>query len=189
MRKNHRFFLSLLKESGILTQTIRRLQGRCKRRNKTTSSSILLRPQLKAHKSMLKVIENNCESNYSLKQKSIFDRNVARKTNVARWPCCCPERSIKRNAVSRESTRAAIEVHCCFFCCFLRPRLFNQIKPSDERNLRRPEPTSSCNLLKKLNSTSFVCYDYLTVNGSQRGLSVLLFTRLQSVGRDASSKN
>lgn len=163
---------------------------------------LLFRSQLKAHNSMLKVIENNCESNslriFPYKQKSIFDRNVARKTNVAVWPCRCPFRSIKRNAVSRESdsTLAAEQLrfiaHCCFFvCCFPQPRLFNQIKTSDDglgEIFFGPRTMLSRNLHKKLTLTAFVCYDYLTVNGSRSDRCVLLFTCLQSLERDASSK-
>ena len=90
------------------------------RKNSILKNPLLYRPQLKVHNSMLKVI--NCISN-SLwifsETKSNFDRNEARKTNVTVWPCCCPFRSIKINAISRESVSSFWRQNNALHRCFL----------------------------------------------------------------------
>lgn len=53
--------------------------SKTKTKNRKKANSLLFRPQLKAHNSMLKVIENNCKSNSPVPLKI----DIRHKTNVA----------------------------------------------------------------------------------------------------------
>lgn len=206
MRKKYRRFF-LFKRKCI----DRFGKRRCKEEKKLRKNSLLFRPQLKAHNSMLKVIEDNCKSNSRIPLKIDFGWTLGMecKTNVVGWPSSWPLRSIKRNAVSRErvcsrTMRRDVVLSpllpvAAFVSAF---NSFNQIKTSwrvQERKISsfawRPGLMFLlCRLLKlkSFNLTSFVCYDYLTVNSSTTRSLVhccLLFTRLQSdVRPDAPSK-
>lgn len=156
------------------------------------TNSLLFRPQLKAHNSMLKVIENNCKSNSpSILLENRFSAEAKHKTNVTAWPCRCPHRSIKNATFSRERAACSEQLRCVvIFHCYVLPSSspFNQIKSPVDGRAREISSFSMallyCNLQRgKLNLTSFVCYDYLAVNGRAVAIFfqfVRCFTRLPS---------